>query len=141
MDFLSHMRIRRKEFGERSGVSPALLSNMSENIRKESLEKIYRAFPMLNPEWLAYGKGEMIIDRNEIDSNETTLDRIGKLIDYLGINKQTFLSETNITSLHDNITKKTVDKIVNRYPFVNPLWVMHGTGEMCLNDLSDICKI
>ena len=140
-DFLSYMSMGRKEFGEKSGVSPALLSKMSENLRKKSLEKIYQAFPMLNPEWLVYGKGEMIIDRNEIDSNESTLERIGKLIDYIGITKHAFLFETNIASLNDNITKKTVDKIVNRYPFVNPLWIMHGTGEMCIGDISDICKI
>lgn len=128
--FLDFMNIGRKEFSERTGISEALLSNMSENIRNSSLEKVYRAFPMLNPSWLEYGDGEMIAEKKEKKSKDTPLDRVNKLIDFLGITTQSFMAEVKMKAIKDNITKRTIDKIVKRYPFVNPLWLMHGTGQM-----------
>ena len=81
--FLEHMNIGRKEFSERTGVSETLLSNMSDNLRNSSLERIYRAFPMLNPEWLEYGDGPMIAERKDKKSKDTPIDRISSLIEFL----------------------------------------------------------
>ena len=128
--FLDQMNIGRKEFARLTGVSESLLSNMTESLQKNSFEKIYRAFPHLNPEWLEYGDGDMIVETIEEASEDTPLDRIKKLIDFLGITSQAFRSEVNLQTFKENITKRTVDKIMKRYPFVNPLWLMHGTGEM-----------
>lgn len=128
--FLDHMNVGRKEFTKLTGVSESLLSNMTDNLRNSSLEKIYRAFPMLNPEWLEYGEGKMIADKKEKKSKDTPLERINKVIDFLGITTTAFLAETKIVTFNRNVTKRTVDKIVRRYPFVNPLWLMHGTGQM-----------
>lgn len=128
--FLKHMDIGRKEFNRRTGISGTLLSNMSDNLRNSSLERIYRAFPMLNPEWIEYGEGDMIIDAKQKKAKDTPLDRIGKVIDFLGITTMAFMSETKVTTFNENITKRTIDKIVKRYPFINPLWLMHGTGQM-----------
>lgn len=128
--FLDEMNVGPKQFEEKSGISRALIGKMSDNMRKSSLEKIYRAFPMLNPEWLEYGEGQMITDKKPKASKETPTERIGKLIDFLGVTTQSFSSETGIKAYNDNITKRTIDKIVKRYPFVNPLWLIHGTGQM-----------
>lgn len=128
--FLEQMNVGRKDFSERTGISEALLSNMTDNLRSTSLEKIYRAFPMLNPEWLEYGDGDMIIEKEETASEDTAPNRVRKLIDFLGITTQAFRSEVDVRAFSDNVTKRTIDKIVKRYPFVNPLWLMHGTGEM-----------
>lgn len=128
--FLEHMNVGRLEFTKRSGVSKAMLSNMSDNLRNSSLERIYRAFPMLNPEWLEYGEGEMIIEGKRKKTADTPADRVNRVIEFLGITTAAFFSETKITTIKKNLTKKTVDKIVRRYPFVNPLWLMHGTGAM-----------
>ena len=130
MMFLESMHVGRAEFQKRSGVSATLLSNMSDNLRNSSLERIYRAFPMLNPEWLEYGEGEMITEEKTTQRRETPLDRINKVIEFLGITTQAFLAETGLSNIKDNATKRTIDKIVKRYPFVNPLWLMHGTGQM-----------
>ena len=128
--FLKHMDIGRKEFTKRTGVSGTLLSNMSDNLRNSSLERIYRAFPMLNPEWVEYGEGDMITDGKTRKRKDTPLERINKVIDFLGITTTAFLSETKMTTFKENVTKRTIDKIVKRYPFINPLWLMHGTGQM-----------
>lgn len=128
--FLDQMHIGRKEFTQMSGVSETLISNMSENLRNSSLERIYRAFPMLSPEWLEYGDGDMILERRERKTRDTPLNRINRFIAFLGITTTAFLAETKITSFRENVTKRTVDRIVKRYPFVNPLWLMHGTGNM-----------
>ena len=128
--FLDIMGIGRKEFARRTGVSETLLSNMTDNLRKSSLEKIYRAFPMLSAEWLEYGEGDMITEKAEKKTKDTPKERISKLIEFLGITTLAFRSEVDIKTVHDNITKRTIDKIVKRYPFVNPLWLMHGTGQM-----------
>lgn len=128
--FLESMHIGRKEFSKKTGVSETLLSNMGDSLRRSSLERIYRAFPMLSPEWLEYGEGEMITEKKEKKVKDTPLDRIGKVVDFLGITTTAFLSETGVTTFRENITKRTIDKIVKRYPFINPLWLMHGTGNM-----------
>jgi phage repressor protein C with HTH and peptisase S24 domain len=49
------------------------------------------------------------------------------------------MSETNNASFKDNITKRTIDRIVKRYPFVNPLWLMHGTGQMIDTPPKSVC--
>lgn len=128
--FLAHMEVGKKEFAKRSGMSETLISNMSENIRNSSLERIYRAFPMLNPEWLEYGDGDMITEEKGKKAKDTPLDRINKVIEFLGITTTAFLSETKITNYNENITKRTVDRIIKRYPFINPLWIIHGSGAM-----------
>ena len=128
--FLGHMNIGRKEFAQKTGVSETMLSNMSDNLRKTTLERIYRAFPMLSQEWLEYGEGEMISEKRERKSRTTPLDRITEVISFLGITTTAFLAETKIGAMKDNITKRTIDRIVKRYPFINPLWLMHGTGNM-----------
>lgn len=128
--FLEHMDIGRKEFANRTGVSETILSNMSENIRNSTLERIYRAFPMLNPEWLEYGEGNMISDSSKRKPKDSPAERIAKVIDFLGITTTAFLSETKTKTFSENVTKRTIDRIVKRYPFINPLWLMHGTGQM-----------
>ena len=72
----------------------------------------------------------MLLDQVPKKSEETIADRISILIDFLGITTTAFVAETKVTGTPKNATKKTVDKIVKRYPFVNPLWLMHGTGKM-----------
>ena len=130
IQFYNHMDISKQEFVKRTGISMAFILNMSDNIRRSSLERIYMAFPLLNPSWLEYGEGMMLLEKAPVKSSETPSERIARLREFLGITTLAFNSETGITTDCKNITKRTVDRIVRRYPFVNPLWLMHGTGEM-----------
>ena len=128
--FFEYMNLSKKDFVQKTGIAESFVGSMSENIRASSLEKIYRAFPLLNPEWLEYGEGNMLLDAPRKKSSDSVEDRIKKLIEFLGITTMAFSTETKIVTNKKNVTKRTIDKIVKRYPFVNPLWLMHGTGKM-----------
>lgn len=128
--FVEYMNIKKREFTKKTGIADSFLTNMSGNIRKSSLERIYRAYPSLNPDWLEYGEGKMILDAPRERKTDSVQDRIKELIDFLGVTTTSFMAETEINSNSENVTYRTVNKIVNRFPFVNPQWLMHGIGEM-----------
>lgn len=142
--FVKYMDIPEKEFCRRSNIALSFVSRMSDNIRKSSLDKIYNAFPNLNPEWLEYGRGEMIIEPQEKQTT-TPNERIRELIRFLALSIPTFEAETGlgigiISNNYSNITKKTIERIVTRFPFVNPLYLMHGQGEMILKAQKPLSK-
>lgn len=133
--FSKQIGITEKEFCRRASLSTSFITNMSDNIRKSSLDRIIKTFPKLNPSWLAYGEGDMLQEATEIQETDSTKDRIRQLIKFLGLSNVDFEHETGMPlgytkTMHNNITKKNVDRITSRYPFVNPLWLLHGQGEM-----------
>ena len=132
--FADYMNITEKELLARAGLSPAFINNMSDNIRKSSAEKFALAFPKLSQEWLLYGTGNMILDKAEQKENSTVLERIKKIVKYLGTTISNFESETGVSSVTardiSNISKTQVNKITKRYPFINPVWLMSGIGTM-----------
>lgn len=132
--FADYMNITEKELLNRAGLSPAFITNMSDNIRKSSAEKFVLAFPKLSQEWLLFGTGKMILDKAEKKEDSTVLERIKQVVKYLGTTVSTFEAETGISSVTardvSNISKAQVHKITKRYPFINPVWLMSGTGTM-----------
>ena len=134
LQFCKVMEISEKEFCRRAGLSTAFVSNMSDNIRKKSLERIFDEYPQLNAEWLQFGKGRMLGQIKINKSEEKTSKRIREVIKYLGLTNTLFEKETGVSLANinnaDNITKKQVDKIISRYPHINPMWLMYGHGEM-----------
>lgn len=132
--FADYMNISEKELLSKAGLSPAFITNMSDNIRKSSAEKFILAFPNLSQEWLLFGTGKMILDETEQKEDSTVLERIKKVVKYLGTTISAFESETGISSVTArdtaNISKAQVNKITKRYPFINPIWLMSGTGTM-----------
>ena len=128
--FIEVQNITKKEFIHKTGLAESFISRMSDNIRSTSSERILRAYPKLNPEWLFYGEGNMLLDTPIEKSTDTVTDRVERLIEFLGITRAAFMAETGITSNFKNATTKTIDKIVKRYPFVNVQWLMDGTGRM-----------
>lgn len=134
--FQEFANINDSEFCKRCGLAASFTKNMSDSVRKSSLERIYRGFPQLNPLWLEYGEGDMMIEKRLPRHKETATERIDKLIAFLGTTKAAFVAETKTTGSFanptPNITKATIDKIVRRFPFVNPLWLVHGEGNMVI---------
>ena len=128
--FCDFMNIKKRDFTKNTGIADSFLQHMSDNVRLSSLEKIYRAYPLLNPKWLEYGEGEMLLEKTKKKSTETVNDRIERLIEFLGITTTAFMAETKISSKLENVNKSTINKVVKRYPFVNPLWLSMGTGQM-----------
>lgn len=60
LDFLHHKRISQVEFTRMLGVSSTYVGAMRRSISDEKMLKIRQLFPDLNPDWLLYGKGEML---------------------------------------------------------------------------------
>lgn len=120
------------DFCRNTGLAMSFTRKMSDSVRKSSLERIYRAYPMINPTWLEYGKGEMILaDKKEKSEKDSVSDRILELIKFLGTTKAAFFAETGYQpDGKENITKRSVDKIVKRFPFISPTWLTHGKGDM-----------
>lgn len=77
-------------------------------------------------------------------------NRLIEFLKYLGIGQDRFaknvgLSRGYVNNIKDNITMKTVDKILRAYPELNKNWLLTGEGEMlnknCLGNLqSDLYK-
>ena len=130
MQFIASQNITKKEFAQKVGVSDSFITNMSESVRSTTRERILRAYPKLNPEWLWYGEGEMLLNNPRKKSVETLSDRVKRLIEFLGITTTAFKARTGITSSLKNATNNTIEKIVMSYPFINPIWLMEGAGEM-----------
>ena len=132
--FADYMNITEKELLIRAGLSSAFITNMSDNIRKSSAEKFVLAFPNLSQEWLLFGTGKMILDKTQEKEDSTVLERIKQIVRYLGTTISNFEKETGISSVTardvSNISKTQVSKITKRYPFINPIWLMSGTGTM-----------
>ena len=66
--------------------------------------------------------------------------RLIAFLKYLGIGQDKFaknvgLSRGYVNNIKDNITMKTVDKILKAYPELNKSWLLTGEGEM-LNEKS-----
>ena len=132
--FASFMNITDKELLRQAGLSPAFISNMSGNIRKSSADRITAAFPMLSQEWVLFGTGTMLIDGKRQKENGSVNERIRKIVKFLGTTISSFEAETGISSVAErsvkNISKTQVDKITRRFPFINPIWLISGSGTM-----------
>lgn len=143
LQFCKMMDITEKEFCRSSGLSTSFVANMSDNVRKSSLERINNHYPQLNLEWLQTGRGAMILQKpQKINAPKgKTASRIREVIKHLGLTIAEFERETGVSQMtikhSDNITVDKVEKITGRYPHINPQWLMFGTGEM-ITDTSNI---
>ena len=91
--FLRKKGINNSEFGRRTGTSSAYVSSIRQSISTDVLEKIAKAFPDLNVEWLLLGTGEMYradtvtqnghINQNGNGSNTVNGGEAGELIEML----------------------------------------------------------
>lgn len=133
--FSERMNLSQGEFVRKAGLGVGFIGKSS-SPRRMSLNKIYNAFPMLNPSWLEGGKGEMLREVKEVQLPTTTVtERLRVFIKFLGVTLSQFEGAVGLPNgfmlrQHENITSSTVEKIVSRYPFANAIWIMHGTGEM-----------
>ena len=147
LQFIKYMGITEKEFCRRSGIATTFIARMSENVRKSSLDSIFAAFPNISPEWLQYGTGDMLQEVGEQTKEDSTpAERIRRVIEFLSVPTAVFERETGIgigtsRSTNPNITKRQVDRITSRYPFINPLWLMHGQGEMMVEKSKPLSKL
>jgi len=67
-ELLHHFRMEQKDFAEKCGFRPNVLSKIKigeHDISKKVFGKIITAFPEVNKNWLATGEGEMIINNSK----------------------------------------------------------------------------
>lgn len=71
--FISYLNLSVAEFERVCGLSNGSVSKMGDNTRMSTLDKISKAFPLLNISWLRTGEGEMLRDQSttNIESNNT----------------------------------------------------------------------
>lgn len=70
------------------------------------------------------------------------IDRILQIIDYKGISKRQFYIKTNLSNGFldkvKDIGVSKVEKILNSFPDINPVWLLTGKGEMLLSSDGNI---
>ncbi|GAB6010828.1 S24 family peptidase [Viscerimonas tarda] len=72
--------------------------------------------------------------------------RLIEFLAFLGIGQLKFenkvgLSRGYVNSVKDNITIKTIDKIISAYPELNKEWLMSGEGEMLKSNAPAVIKL
>ena len=63
--FISTLGITDREFCKRVGLSPAYVSSMRKSVSPSVMNKISELYPLLNPQWLLAGIGEMQLEKKE----------------------------------------------------------------------------
>ena len=63
--FISTLGITDREFCKRVGLSPAYVSSMRKSVSPSVMSKISELYPVLNPQWLLAGIGEMQLEKRE----------------------------------------------------------------------------
>lgn len=66
-------------------------------------------------------------------------DRLLKFVDYTGLNVSQFeksvgVSNGSINNIRSSIGSKNLTKIKDKYPELNKVWLLHGEGEMIINE-------
>jgi len=86
-EILHHFRMEQREFAEKCGFDPTIISNIKSGktgISRRVFNKIISAFPDINKSWLSEGEGEMLKNTNYkstvIGDNNTTLTGKGNQV-------------------------------------------------------------
>lgn len=69
MEFIRYKRIPIAKFENLCGLSCGYIRNMRKGFGVEKLNNITKMFPELNPMWLLYGDGEMLVSETPTEEN------------------------------------------------------------------------
>lgn len=98
------------EFARRLGASPTYLGAMRKAMPMDKLRKVYEMFPDLNQDWLLYGEGEMLMDKDTLP--ELSKDYVVPLLPvdaYAG----------NLQMWNEGVQLRDCDKVVSPVPGVD----------------------
>jgi len=70
VEYLAYLGIGQLKFETKAGLSRGFVNKVGDNITLKSLNKIEKAYPDLNIEWLKTGKEPMLLSQTEIDKVE-----------------------------------------------------------------------
>lgn len=65
MEFIHNSNMSIREFEKRCGLSNGYIKSLKESPTVSRMSMIIRAFPELNPEWLQFGEGDMLLPNDE----------------------------------------------------------------------------
>lgn len=72
----------KKEFSDRTGISPVILSHINSGRNKVSLgtvQSILNAFPQISSEWLVMGQGEVFKDKKDFSHINSIIETLNML--------------------------------------------------------------
>ena len=64
--FISYLGISNQSFEKQCGISGGTVSRLTSKSYRKTFDRISKAFPILNIEWLLTGEGEMLIPREKV---------------------------------------------------------------------------
>lgn len=114
IEFIKTLGISVRQFEISAGLSNGQINNIGDSLRKSTLEKISKSFPLLNINWLVSGVGKMLIDEISDDAllNEPHKDLLPKqdAIDAISLK----LDEVKgmINKVINNRNKEYIDDII-----------------------------
>ena len=132
IEFLRYLGIGQDKFAKNVGLSRGYVNNITDNVTMKTIDKILKAYPELNKNWLLTGKGEMLNedqskklyseshkeDRNsqilsdQLAHNFNEIIAIGK--SNIEINKMNAESFKKVADCHD-ILIKSHDKLIDLF--------------------------
>jgi len=143
LQFIDYKGISKNKFYIKTGISNGILDKNS-GLSMETVEKFYKNFPEINPEWLLTGRGEML---REVESKEkvkeeksgTVKSRLKEFIRYKRLNVLAFEKSINasngyVNSITKGVGTNYIKKIEEVYNDLNINWLLYGEGDMIGNN-------
>jgi len=129
IEFLKYLGIGQDKFAKNVGLSRGYVNNINDNITMKTVDKILKAYPELNKNWLLTGEGKML-EENFLEDEQTESCEDNKLLseqselnlsEFIAMGKSTVeISRMNAESFkkiadsHD-ILIKSHDKLIDLF--------------------------
>lgn len=115
-----------REIGASKGVLTRALSK-STDIQSKWVTSIVETYHQISPDWLISGRGNMYREEYYPRYDQETKKRVALFCASNGLNYEDFSERTGLT----------MSGILEAYPNLNPVWLLHGEGNVFINDLSN----
>ena len=80
MEFIRYKRIPIAKFENLCGLSCGYIRNMRKGFGVEKLNNITKMFPELNPMWLLYGDGEMLVSETPTEEKNEEIPNVAPAV-------------------------------------------------------------
>lgn len=81
IEFIKSQQLSQGKFEKLLGFSNGYVNSISKGIGGDKLQRIIGEFPLLNPDWLLYGRGEMLSGfKEEVSKNESGEDEYQRTV-------------------------------------------------------------
>ena len=105
-------------FAERCGLKPSSIATLNENSNASTFNKIYTAYPQLNPRWLQLGLGDMLrtVTHSVTDYNTAKNDMAGMV----GEDDYIIIQQKRIKSIIADLfeSRSIVEKQIEHYSVI-----------------------